>query len=207
MGRRRKAVSLPRSHSGFSLIELLVVIAIGLTVAAIGLLQLRAAMNTAKADGSLQLALAQVRQTHERAIDERHIYRLTLVAPRTLLTERIDMAGSLAVPVFVSSIDLPADSSFTIVSGMPTTGTPNGFGNATNAIDLSVNNAPGITQAYFQPDGRVLDSLNRPANGIVYIARPGDLASTRAITIFGATGRVKGWKLMHNGTSNSWGQL
>ncbi len=196
-----------KSAHGFTIIELLIVIAIGLTVTAISFTLLQSAMNTSKANSALQIALGQVRQLHERAIDERHTYRLTFTAPRTIQTDRIDFAGAVTTPVFISSVDLPPDVSFTIVSGTPTSGTPNSFGSATTAIDLSVNNATGITQVYFQGDGRVLDSLNRVANGIVYMARPGDLTSTRAITIFGATGRAKGWKLQKSGSVACWGQM
>ncbi len=199
--------NLGRSTRGFTLVELLIVIAIGLTVSAIAMMLVRGSLDTVKADEALQIALVQARQVHERAIDERHIYRLTFTAPRTIQTDRIDLSGTLAVPVPVSSIDLPADTSFTVVSGAPTAAPPNGLGAGSNAIDLSVNNAPGITQVYFQPDGRVLDYLNRVANGIVYLARPDDLSSSRAITIFGTTGRMKGWKLSVTGSTASWGQL
>ena len=195
------------SAHGFTLLELLIVIGIGLTVSAMALVLLQGSLNSTKADSALEMALGQIRQVHERAIDERHVYRLTFTAPRTIQTDRIDLAGTVTTPVFVSSIDLPQSVSFTIVSGTPASNTPNGFGSANNAIDLSVNNATGVTQVYFQADGRVLDSLNRVANGIVYMARPGDLTSTRAITVFGATGRMKGWKLQKNGTATSWGQM
>ncbi len=195
------------SPRGFTLIEMLVVIAIGMTVTAMAYVLLQNSLNSTKYDSALQIALGQIRQVHERAIDERHIYRLTFTAPRTIQTDRIDIAGAITTPVFIGSIDLPQDISFAIVSGTPATNTPNGFGSAGTPIDLSVNNSTGINQVYFQADGRVLDSLNRVANGILYMSRAGEVTSTRVVTVFGATGRVKGWKLQQSGTVYSWEQM
>lgn len=196
-----------RSLRGFTIIELLVVIAIGITVTAMAFVLLQNSLNSTRADSALQIAVGQIRQVHERAIDERHIYRLTFIAPRTIQTDRIDLAGTVTTPIFISSIDLPQDISFAIVNGTPSANTPNGFGAAGTAVDLSVNNSAGINQVYFQADGRVLDSLNRVADGIVYMSRAGELTSTRAVTVFGATGRVKGWKLQQSGSVYSWGQM
>jgi prepilin-type N-terminal cleavage/methylation domain-containing protein len=195
------------SRRGFTIIELLIVIAIGLTVSAMAYVLIQSSLNGTKADGALQMALGQIRQVHERAIDERHIYRLTFTAPRTIQTDRIDLAGTVMTPIFIGSIDLPQDISFAIVSGTPATNTPNGLGSATTAVDLSVNNSTGINQVYFQADGRVLDSLNRVADGILYMSRADELTSTRVVTVFGATGRVKGWKLQKSGTVYSWEQM
>ena len=195
------------SLRGFTIIEMLIVIAIGLTVTAMAYVLLQNSLNSTKSDSALQMALGQIRQVHERAIDERHVYRLTFTAPRTIQIDRIDFAGALTTPIFIGKTDLPQDISFAIVSGTPASNTPNGLGSATTAIDLSVNNSTGINQVYFQADGRVLDSLNRVADGIVYMSRSGDITSTRAVTVFGATGRVKGWKLQQSGSVYSWEQM
>jgi prepilin-type N-terminal cleavage/methylation domain-containing protein len=205
----RRRLGRSGSTRGFTILELLIVIGIGLTVTAMAYVLLQNSLNSTKSDSALQIALGQIRQVHERAIDERHQYQLTFTAPRTIQTDRIDVdpVTKAKTPVFIGTIDLPRDVSFAIVSGTPATGTPNGLGSAANAIDLSVNNATGITQVYFQADGRVLDSLGRVADGIVYMSRTGDLTSTRAVTVFGATGRVKGWKLQKNGSVISWGQV
>jgi hypothetical protein len=60
---------------------------------------------------------------------------------------------------------------------------------------------------YFQPDGSAQDANSNINNGVVYIARPGDLASSRAITLWGATGRLRGWRLYITGTgTKAWRQ-
>lgn len=202
-GARSKAA---RGDHGFSLVELLIVVAIVLVICSASLMAINSVLKSSRADYALQIALGQIRQVHQRAIDERRVYRLTFSTPGNIRTDRMDFSGGVWTPSFIDSINLPTDMQFTVVSGTPTTTTPNGFGSASNAIDLSVNNTSGATQMLFQADGRVLDSVNRVANGIVYLARPADLASSRAVTIFGSTGRVKGWKLFTSGSNKYWGQ-
>ena len=43
-------------------------------------------------------------------------------------------------------------------------------------------------------------------SGVVYMSRPGDLYSSRAVSIFGTTGRVRGWRLLKQGGVNKWVQ-
>jgi hypothetical protein len=43
-----------------------------------------------------------------------------------------------------------------------------------------------------------LDSLNRINNGVVYVAESNQLFSSRAVSLYGSTGRVKGWILSKN---------
>jgi hypothetical protein len=49
----------------------------------------------------------------------------------------------------------------------------------------------------FMPDGSAQDNLgNLLGSGIVYITRPaGNKYASKAITVWGATGRVRGWYL------------
>jgi len=82
------------------------------------------------------------------------------------------------------------------VPGIPTASTPDGFGDGSAAINFALNVGGDPTQIYFQPDGRALTQTGEVANGVVYIARPGDLLSSRAVSIYGSTGRCKGWHLL-----------
>jgi len=49
------------------------------------------------------------------------------------------------------------------------------------------------------PDGSAHDVNGNLNSGIVYVARNGDLYSSRAITLYGATGRIRGWRLLSSG--------
>ena len=50
----------------------------------------------------------------------------------------------------------------------------------------------------FMPDGSSQDTLGNYNSGVVYLTRPGDLYSSRAVSVFGTTGRVRGWRLLTN---------
>lgn len=197
------------AQTGFSTIELAVVVAIGLVMAATAVFQIMPALRNAKVDAGIQTALGRVRRARERAVDERKVYRVSFVAPRTITTERqvIDALGNRTYQA-VESVDMPVELQFTIVTGIPTgsAGTPDNMGTGGAAIDFDVDFGGGQTQMYFQPDGRVLDAANRLNSGVAYIARPADLMSSRAITVLGATGRVKGWRLVAVGSTKRWKQ-
>ena len=54
-------------------------------------------------------------------------------------------------------------------------------------------------QVMFMPDGSAHDVNGNLNSGIVYVARNGDLFSSRAVTLYGATGRIRGWRLITSG--------
>ncbi|HTF44810.1 MAG TPA: hypothetical protein VK641_12960, partial [Terriglobales bacterium] len=86
--------------------------------------------------------------------------------------------------------------------------TPDAFGVGTPAIDFDQGVAGGVKNTvYFYPDGSAQDSLNNINNGVIYLGRPGDLLSSRAITVWGATGRLRGWRLYQNIPGNYWRQM
>lgn len=188
--------------AGFSLIELMVVIAIILIISAMTWTQIQGTLRKAKSDTAMQTVLAQMRQAHEQAVDRRRIYRLTFLPPRTIQLDRMDIgANGALVAVFQSNTVLPTEISFLAVAGMPNQG-PEGLGVGANAIDFSVDNGGGLNQVFFEPDGRSLDFVNRLNNGVVYMARPNDLPSVRAVSVLGATGRTKPWVI----TNGVWTQ-
>jgi hypothetical protein len=51
----------------------------------------------------------------------------------------------------------------------------------------------------FTSDGSLIDSSGDVLNGTLFVATDNDVASARAITIFGATGLIRSWQW--NGTA------
>ncbi|MGD0791795.1 MAG: hypothetical protein ABR920_08495 [Terriglobales bacterium] len=115
---------------------------------------------------------------------------------------------------------LPTDVTFQTNSAISATAAPDSgagasFGTGTNAIDFgytAASNTGGQNIIYFCPDGSAQTaSCTETVNGIVYstaggyslnwddgvvyLARTGDLLSSRAITLWGGTGRIHGWRL------------
>lgn len=202
-------------ESGFSLIETVVVVAIISITLAMALVGIVPSINSSRSNSGMELVLGELRRAHERAIDERRIYRVTFVAPQTI---QVDVGQVVAIgstitgssPAFVQAqlpMLLPATVQFLVIPGIPTAAgtTPDGLGAGAKAIDLDLANGGGA-QIYFQPDGRALDALNRLNDGVVYVAEPGNLYSSRAVSVFGSTGRVKSWFLTNVGGAAGWVQ-
>jgi type II secretory pathway pseudopilin PulG len=205
---------------GFSMVEVTVVSAIVFIVVATAIVSIAPSLRTSKSNAGMELVLGELRRAHERAIDERRIYRVTFVAPQTIQVDVGQVANIASTitgssPVFVQAqapLTLPRGIQFAVLSGIPTgsTATPDGFGSGATAIDFNIANGGGGTQIFFQPDGRSLDVANRLNDGVLYLAEltsvPPSVSSSRAVTVFGSTGRAKGWTLMTTGGAYRWNQ-
>jgi type II secretory pathway pseudopilin PulG len=190
------------SARGFSLIEamgvcLLMLIATGIAMVALGPMNDSAKVNTA-----VQLTINQLRMAHEEAMAKRLQYVVTLQQPGTIVTQWTKAGIGLQTE---RTVPLPDGIQFTVVPGIPNGfNTPDGFGTGVFAIDFDQATGGNSNIIYFQPDGTALDAAGNPNNGVVYIAKPGAVQSSRAITLFGATGRLKTWFLNKQGANLQW---
>jgi len=129
----------------------------------------------------------------------------------TQLTATFNLAG---VPQGVYSVQvtnntLPNDMLFQALGGLPNTAAtvPDGFGNGGTAIDFDQGVAGGIkNQVMFLPDGSARDTNGSLNSGIIYVARTADLYSSRSVTLYGATGRIRGWRLINSAGAPIWFQ-
>ena len=186
-----------RTALGFSLLEMLVVISIAVVATSIAFISLMPALKDARVGSAVNTALATVRRAREEAVSKRRVYVVKFISPGTLqVTQNTD----LGTPLITTT--LPSDISFEVDPGLPATG-PDGFGGGKVAIDFD-QNVPGgdTTELLFQPDGSALDLNNNVNNGVVYFGRPGELGSSRAITVWGSTGRVRAWRVDWDKQSN-----
>lgn len=200
----------PAGCRGFSLLEMMIVCAIFLIVGGITTMALIPAWQQTRITNAYNTTLMVMRRAHDEAVAERRVFVVSFnnsAIPNTVTVTQNTTAG----PVLVSAV-LPPEIAFTTVSGMPTSPnspptTPDGFGTGGFPVDLDVGVTPGTTTIFFYPDGTAQDSVGNISNGVVYVARPGDLYSGRAITVWGATGRVRGWRLFLTSGQNFWRQL
>lgn len=196
------AGSRSASERGFTVIEGLVVCTIFLILAAVAVVALGPMRDSAKLNSAVQTTINQLRMAHEEALAKRLQYVVTLQQPGTILTQWNKAGIGLQTE---RSVPLPDGIQFIAVPGIPTTPlTPDGFGAGNVAIDFDQALGGGSNIIYFQPDGTALDAAGNPNNGVVYIAKPGELSTSRAITLFGATGRLKTWYLRQQGAIVKW---
>jgi len=199
------------AHSrGFSLMELMIVCAVFMIVGGISAITLMPAWQQTRITEAYNTTLMVIRRAHDESVAQCRVYVVSfddVSVPNTVTVTQNTTTG----PVLVSA-SLPPEIKFTTVTGMPTSNatpptTPDSFGVAGFGVDLDVNVTPGIKTIYFYPTGSAFDNAGNISNGVVYIARPSDINSPRAVTIWGATGRIRGWRLYQSGTQYSWGQL
>lgn len=196
-----------RGMRGFSLLEMMAVISITMIVSAIAVMTLQPDLQNSRVVTAYNTALMALRQARDTSIAQRQVYFVTFThnaAPPDTIT--ITQAGTGNV---VNTYQLPTDLAFTVVTGIPTGNkTPDGFGNGGTAIAFDQGIGGGNPNVvYFYPDGSGQDVNGNINNGVVYVARPGDLFSSRAITLWGATGRLRGWRLYQNSGTKYWRQM
>lgn len=200
-----------RSEGGFSLIEVLIVVAISVVVAAIAIIQIGPVLSTARVDAAAGYVLNEIRHTRERAIDERRKYQITFVinattpfATMNVFQGNTNAAGAL-VYTADSSLSLPYDMQFLAPIPAPPTAPDGQACGQTLAINFSVTGGACGTNATltFHPDGSMTSGLGGYADGAIYMGRPGQPLSTRAVSFYGATGRTKGWR-MTQATAATW---
>jgi prepilin-type N-terminal cleavage/methylation domain-containing protein len=213
-GLRRKLMTSSK-HRGFSLLEMMVVMGIGLILAAIVTTTFIPLTNQQHMTSAYNSTLGTLRRAHDQAAADMRIYVVTFTAPNTITVQQAGPGNtSCQIPptgAVLTTTTLPTDVSFQVEPGVPTSNTtapttPDQMGTATLAIDLDEPNAPGSTSVCFNPDGTATDVLGNTNNGVIYLGRTGDLYSARAITLWGTTGRIRGWRLFNVATVNTWRQ-
>jgi len=193
-------------NRGFTLLEMTIAIAIGLAMAAVTCIALMPLFNESHVDAAYDTTLSVIRNYRSQAITQGKRYIITFTTPGTITVQYWGTGVPVSpAPVTVATFTLPPDIQFLVQAGFPANA-PDGFGTGAIAVDFDEGTAQG-GQDYimFMPDGSSQDTLGNYNSGVVYLGRPGDLYSSRAVSVFGTTGRVRGWRLYnHNG--NIWEQ-
>lgn len=198
------------------MLELLVVIGIGFTMAAVSVMALLPMFLKSHVDSAYDTTLAVLRNTRNLAIAQTHEYIITFsstvgATPATIEVQYqpAAVAGVIPPPQLVNTYTLPPDVNFAVKVGFPAS-TPDNFGTGVTAIDFGYgpNQTSGQPKIVFGPDGGAYDQNGDYNGGVVYIVRPSDttIYNSRAITVWGATGRVRGWRLDSVSNVATWEQ-
>jgi prepilin-type N-terminal cleavage/methylation domain-containing protein len=184
---------------GFSLLELMVTLTIILAAMAVAVIQVMPVVRNARVDSAKQLVQDQLRTARAQAISDRGEYIVTFTTTGTITTTAPGVTGFNPI-----TVSLPADVQFYLFSGMPTT--PDGFVPSGNAVDLDQAGSSGNPlKVRFEPNGSAIDDAGSLNSGVVYIAKNnGDPTTQRAITLLGATSRVRTWTIMKSGSVYKW---
>ena len=194
---------------GFSLIEMMVVVAIILIVLAFSIVAIQPSLKQGNVTEAYNQTLMALRQARDLSVAQRQIYFVTLsnTAVPNSITITQGSTGTL-----MNTYYLPSNVSFDMEGGIPTSQTtfpmtPDSFGIGATPIDFDQGVAGGAKNViYFYPDGSAQDVNGNVNNGVVYLAMPGFINTSRAITLWGATGRLRGWHIYLSGAKYYWRQ-
>jgi type II secretory pathway pseudopilin PulG len=172
-------------QGGFSLIELSVVVLLGMILAGMAVYQVEGALPVMRANAAMGQVVSQMRIAREMALAQRRSVQLKFIGTNEIQIERLNQ------PTGFTNLDpvyFEGGGQFVVFSGQPDT--PAGFGND-GAIYFG-GLIGGPTAMVFQSDGTFANNANsQPINGTVFVGIPGLPGTARAVTILGATGRVR----------------
>jgi len=204
------------------MVEMMTVIAIIGIVSAMALVAWYNEMPIIRADSAMELLQAQIRQARETAVDLRRTIQVTFSGTGTVTTVEQLVNVTTTPPTVTGTQTLttfaidPNQMTFAILAGVPdtldkfgnTTASP-GYCVASSGICLGSGTcgAPAALPCTinFQADGTVVNSSGNYFNGTIFLATVGNAANpanpltARAVTLLGATGRIKGYR--YNGST------
>jgi len=174
-------------QDGFSLVELLVAVAVVGIIAATGVIIMSQVLPSMRGDSVLQFVRAQLLQTRQNAIDQRRNFQVEFLGSKELKVTRLELSGPNTL---IGDYSLPYGGTYQVYAGLPDT--PDGLGNS-----QAVNFSSG-SKIIMVSDGTVTDGTS-PLNGTVFMGIGDNTSTARAVTVLGATGRVRGYR--YNGTA------
>ncbi|MGA8502359.1 MAG: prepilin-type N-terminal cleavage/methylation domain-containing protein [Candidatus Sulfotelmatobacter sp.] len=214
-----------RKNNGFSLLELMITVSLGLVMAGVTFIYLTPSMNNSHMNSAYETTLMALRNTRNLAITQGHQYQVNFnPAGFPAGTIQVEYQPPIVPPAVaappieqVNTYTIPADVTFAIPAGPPATApdSPPPLVTGGTAIDFESTLTPGVPLpcqcVVFMPDGSaqagVVGSSGAYINGIVYLTRVGDtIYNSRAVSVWGATGRIRGWTIGLVGGAKEWVQ-
>lgn len=172
-----------KDERGFSLLELMVVIGVISIGLAMAVIQTSSLGPSLKANSAMDQVFSKLRAAHDGAITQRRQFQLQFVGNNQINVTEIEPVGSSPV----TTITLGGGAQFILFSGIPDT--PMAFGN--NAAVYIGGASGGPVVMNFTTTGGFVDGNGNPINGTIFLGIPGNPSTARAVTILGATGRVR----------------
>jgi prepilin-type N-terminal cleavage/methylation domain-containing protein len=172
-----------QNQSGFSLIEMLIVVVILLIVMAMALMATRAIQANLRANAGLNQVVGLLRAARETSISERRNVRVEFLGANRIRLTRQEVPVGTTV---IRDVNLENNIQFMLTPGVGDT--PDLFGNPT-AVSFG-----GTPSMMFMSDGTFVDANGNPLNGSVFLGVPNQPEMARAVTIVGATGRIRGYR-------------
>jgi prepilin-type N-terminal cleavage/methylation domain-containing protein len=174
------------SQQGFSLLEILVAVAIISVVLVMAMLNYGSILPNYKANSAMDQVLSQMRSARERAISHRREVQVQFIGTNQLQMSEL---WTLGTPPVERPVSFEGGAQFIVFSSVPDLPAPYNFGNSAPIYFGGLSGGPPIMK--FSATGAFIDGGNSLVNGTVFLGIPGKPSTARAISILGATGRVR----------------
>jgi prepilin-type N-terminal cleavage/methylation domain-containing protein len=174
------------SQQGFSLLEILVAVAIISVVLVMAMLNYGSILPNYKANSAMDQVLSQMRSARERAISHRREVQVQFIGTNQLQMSEL---WTLGTPPVERPVSFEGGAQFIVFSSVPDLPAPYNFGNSAPIYFGGLSGGPPIMK--FSTTGAFIDGGNSLVNGTVFLGIPGKPSTARAISVLGATGRVR----------------
>jgi Tfp pilus assembly protein FimT len=186
-----------QSAAGFSLVEMMIVVGLGLVLTGMAVSQIGISRPGLKGDGGMRVILGLMNQTRQIAIQQRRYVRVVFTTPNLVQVVREDTTSPTVCTVtctVLSSSYIEGNVQFGTVSGE--IDTPDGFGISPAAFNGGTSPVAfgSAANVKFAPNGTLVNQDGVLTNGTVFLAIPNTALSSRAVTVLGSTGRIRGYK-------------
>ena len=175
-----------RSQQGFTLLEILTALAIITVIMGMAMLNYGNILPNFKANSAMDQLLYQLRSARERAISHRREVQVQFVGTNQLTITEIWLTG-VAPPA--TTVSFEGGAQYVVFAAVPDLPAPYKFGNSSAIYFESLPGGPPIMK--FTTNGSFIDGGNTLVNGTVFMGIPGRPLTARAISVLGATGRVR----------------
>lgn len=172
-----------RPSGGFSFVEANIVLLMVFVVAGFALLNIGGIMPGIRANTALKQVMAQLRTGRELALAQRRNVEVRFLGDNQIELVRFDVPNGRTS---LGTVTLEGNVEFRVFDEVPDT--PDAFGKAA-AVDFR-----GAGTLIFLSDGTLADDAGDPVNGTVFLGLAGRPETARAVTVLGATGRVRGYR-------------
>jgi prepilin-type N-terminal cleavage/methylation domain-containing protein len=199
---------------GFSMLEMAIAVTVSLILVAVADVSLQPVLKQQRVNDAYNITMAALRRAHDQAASDMRIYTVTFSPAAAGNGGSITVTQDIPNGPVLFTAALPPDVTYHVEPGIPTSPTvapttPDGFGTGANTFDFDQIAGGGGNTIYFYPDGSAQDAGPNGGNvnnGVVYMGIPGQLATCRAVTLWGYTGRVRGWRLINVANVWKWSQ-
>jgi Tfp pilus assembly protein FimT len=139
---------------------------------------------TIQSDSAMRAVMAELNTARDMAVTQRRNMEVQFTGGNWIRVIRHEAPGIVTTPL--RGVALESNATFSVLDGVDDT--PDKFGKA-KAVAFGAANS-----ILFSTDGTLIDENGNPLNGTVFLAISGEPASARAVTVLGATGRIRGYR-------------